>query len=128
MSDVNVTTFIAGVSSLGVLGVPWHPQILADHLTLSQPVEADYAPYITTGTPGFSDLPTALSWFTQTDSTILQWAKSFIKSVFDLKVEPAQKKVFIDKTTTDFSPFFTYLFIIGKLIKWHILDAVFFKC
>ena len=26
-----------GVSSLGVLGVPWHPQILSDQLTLSQP-------------------------------------------------------------------------------------------
>ena len=28
---------MTGVSSLGVPGVPWHPQILADHLTLSQP-------------------------------------------------------------------------------------------
>ena len=27
----------SGVSSLGVPGVPWHPQILADQLTLSQP-------------------------------------------------------------------------------------------
>ena len=27
----------SGVSSLGVPGVPWHPQILADNLTLSQP-------------------------------------------------------------------------------------------
>ena len=27
----------AGVSSLGVPGMPWHPQILADQLTLSQP-------------------------------------------------------------------------------------------
>ena len=26
-----------GVSSLGVPGVPWHPQILTDQLTLSQP-------------------------------------------------------------------------------------------
>ena len=26
-----------GVSSLGVSGVSWHPQILADQLTLSQP-------------------------------------------------------------------------------------------
>ena len=26
-----------GVSSLGVPVVPWHPQILADQLTLSQP-------------------------------------------------------------------------------------------
>ena len=44
---------------------PWgcrgcHPQILADQLTLSQPEGADYAQQITTGTPGFSGLPTAL--------------------------------------------------------------------
>ena len=49
-----------GLSSLGVPAVPWHPQILADQLTLSQPGGADYAHHITTGTPGFSDLPTAL--------------------------------------------------------------------
>ena len=36
------------------------PQILADQLTLSQPGRADYAHHINTGTPGFSDLPTAL--------------------------------------------------------------------
>ena len=52
--------YITGLSSLGVLGVPWHPQILADQLTLSQPGGEDYAHCITTGTPGFSDLPTAL--------------------------------------------------------------------
>ena len=45
---------------MGVLGVPWHPQILADQLTLSQPGGTDYAHLTTTGTPGFSDLPTAL--------------------------------------------------------------------
>ena len=44
----------------GVPGVPWHPQILADQLTLSQPGGTDYAKLIITGTPGFSDLPTAL--------------------------------------------------------------------
>ena len=37
-----------------------YPQILAGQLTLSQPGGADYAHYITTGTPGFSDLSTAL--------------------------------------------------------------------
>ena len=37
-----------------------HPQIFADQLTLSQPGGADYAHHINTGTPGFSDLPTAL--------------------------------------------------------------------
>ena len=52
--------FRAGVSSLGVPGVPWHTQILADQLTLFQPGGTDYARLITTGTPGFLDLPTAL--------------------------------------------------------------------
>ena len=50
----------AGLSSVGVPGVPWHTQILADQLTLFQPRGTDYARLITTGTPGFSDLPTAL--------------------------------------------------------------------
>ena len=36
------------------------PQFLADQLTLFQPGGTDYARLITTGTPGFSDLPTAL--------------------------------------------------------------------
>ena len=35
-------------------------QMLADHLTLFQPGGTDYAHLITIGTPGFSDLPTAL--------------------------------------------------------------------
>ena len=51
---------MSGLSSLGVPGVPWHTQILADQLTLFQPGGTDYAHLITTGTPGFSDLPTAL--------------------------------------------------------------------
>jgi hypothetical protein len=54
------TLFKAGLSSLGVPSVPWHTQILADQLTLFQPGGTDYALLITTGTPGFSDLPTAL--------------------------------------------------------------------
>ena len=41
-------------------GVPWHTQILADQLTLFQPGGTDYAHLITTDTPGFSDVPTAL--------------------------------------------------------------------
>ena len=49
-----------GLSSLGVPGLPWHTQILADQLTLFQPGGKDYAHLITTGTPGCSDLPTAL--------------------------------------------------------------------
>ena len=65
--DVSIATQISieeclttGVSSLVVPGVPWHTQILADQLTLFQPGRTDYAHLITTGTPGFSDLPTAL--------------------------------------------------------------------
>ena len=50
----------AGLSSLGVPGVPWHTQILADQLTLFHPGGTDFAHLITTGTPRFSDLPTAL--------------------------------------------------------------------
>ena len=50
----------AGVSSLGVPWVPWHPQILADQLTLSQPGGGRLCPPNNTGIPGFSDLPTAL--------------------------------------------------------------------
>ena len=42
-------------------GVPWHTQILADQLTLFQSGGTDYAHLITTGTPGFSDVPTALT-------------------------------------------------------------------
>ena len=52
--------FNAGLSSLGVPGVPWHTQIFADQLTLFQTGETVYAHLITTGTPRFSDLPTAL--------------------------------------------------------------------
>jgi hypothetical protein len=40
--------------------VPWHRQILAKQLTLSEPGGANCAHHIITGTPGFSDLPTAL--------------------------------------------------------------------
>ena len=54
------STYMAGLSSLGVPGVPWHTQILADHLTLFQPGGTDYAHLITNGNLGFSDLPTAL--------------------------------------------------------------------
>ena len=37
--------------------MPWQPSILSDQLTLSDPERVDYAPQITTGTPGFSGLP-----------------------------------------------------------------------
>ena len=56
-SSLSFCQLHTGLSSLGVPGVPWHTQILADQLTLL----TDYAPLITTGTPGFSDLPTALT-------------------------------------------------------------------
>ena len=52
--------YFSGPSSLGVPGVPWHTQYFADQLTLFQPGGTDYAHLITTDTPGFSDLPTAL--------------------------------------------------------------------
>ena len=45
---------------LGVPGMPWHTQILADQLTLFQPGGTDYAHLITAGTPGFLNHPTAL--------------------------------------------------------------------
>ena len=41
------------LSSLGVPGVPWHPQILADQLTLFQPRGADYAHQIILAPPDF---------------------------------------------------------------------------
>ena len=44
----------------GCRGCRGKPQVLADQLILSKPGWADYAYHITTGTPGFSDLPTAL--------------------------------------------------------------------
>ena len=45
-----------GVSSLGVPVVPWHPQILADQLTLSQPEGAVYAHQIILVPPDFQTL------------------------------------------------------------------------
>ena len=50
--DSKCCMFIAGLSSLGVLGVPWHTQILADQLTLFQQGGTDFAHLITIGTPG----------------------------------------------------------------------------
>jgi hypothetical protein len=35
--NINIDYISAGLSSLGVPGVPWQPLILADQLTLSQP-------------------------------------------------------------------------------------------
>ena len=71
----------SGVSSLGVPGVPWHPQILADQLILSQLGGTDYAHLITTGTPGFSDLPTALQSWNRT------WSKLVVNLSFAVKIK-----------------------------------------
>ena len=60
MSPAPSMCLFTGLSSLGVPGVPWHTQILADQLTLFQTGGADYALLITTRTPGFSVLTTAL--------------------------------------------------------------------
>ena len=54
------------------------------------------------------NVTTFMTWFTQIDSTILQWGKSFIKSDFDFR------KIFMDKTTTDFRPLF-HIGIIGMV-------------
>ena len=56
-----------GLLSLGVPGVPWHTQILADQLTLFQPGGTNYVHLITNGTPGFSDLPTVLQMIQRID-------------------------------------------------------------
>ena len=53
-SKVTLTYYTTGVSSLEI------PGILADQLTLFQLGGIGYVHLITTGTPGFSDLPTAL--------------------------------------------------------------------
>ena len=62
MDNLRWVVFITGPSSLGVPGVPWYTQILADQLTLFQPGGTYYAHLITSGTLGFSDLPTALQY------------------------------------------------------------------
>ena len=55
------TYLLKGCRPWGCRVLPWHTQILADQLTLFQPGGTNYAHLITTGTPGFSDLPTALT-------------------------------------------------------------------
>ena len=44
---------LAGLSKFWVPGVPWHPQILRDQLTLSHPVGTNFDHLITAGTLGF---------------------------------------------------------------------------
>ena len=64
-----------------------HPQVLADQLTilLYQPREAGYAQYITTGTPEFSVLPTALFM----PGILSSWAPriSFLVFLIDMKYD-----------------------------------------
>ena len=72
----------SGLSSLGVPGVPWHTQILADQLTLFQLGGTDYAHLITTDIPKFSDLPTALYLKENTESQTQHLKLSF-KKVFN---------------------------------------------
>ena len=51
-----------GLSSLGVPGVPFHPQILADQLILSQPRGADYLHQIILAPPDFHTFQRPCSW------------------------------------------------------------------
>ena len=53
-----------GLSSLGLQGVPWHSQILADQLTLAQQREADYAHQIILAPPDFQTFrrPWSVQW------------------------------------------------------------------
>ena len=58
-----VHMYYAGLSEPEVPGVPWPPQVLAEHLNLSQPVGQIMPNTLLRATPPpprFSDLPTAL--------------------------------------------------------------------
>ena len=57
------TTYLQAFYPPGVPRAPWHPQILADQLTLSQPVEGRLCPPNNTGFPQISGLPKALIWY-----------------------------------------------------------------
>ena len=92
--------------------VPWHTQILADQLTLFQPGGTNYAHLITTGTPGFSYLPTALllsflpknkrkklcksalaSWFIKIKRHFETWAWLINCQLFEQFCEPFWVKI-----------------------------------
>ena len=51
-----IERLLTGLSSLGVRGVPWHTQILADQLTLPQPGGTDCAHQIILAPPDFQTL------------------------------------------------------------------------
>ena len=64
------TTTRTDPSSLGVPGVPWHTQYLADQLTLFQPGGTNNDHHIANDTPKFSYLlpiPVSISQLLQTD-------------------------------------------------------------
>ena len=53
ISQQGKQSLVAGLSSLGEPGVPWHPHFVADQLTLSQPRGADYAHQLMLAPPAF---------------------------------------------------------------------------
>ena len=106
---------IAGMSSPGVLGMPWLPQILADQLTLAQPGGTDYAHQITSGTPGFSDLPTTL----QSIELICKYlAKVCFNLHHGLLLNSLNNKLLVKKNT--FANFLHFL----VLLKWQIWNIM----
>ena len=108
---------ILGPSSLGVLGVPWHTQILGDQVTLFQPGGKDYAHLITTGTPGFSDLPKALyipdfhTWhssdivFKHMNQIIFQNLKFWILVIFRAALNSMPNTIFLPLQASELSNF-----------------------
>ena len=58
MAAAQLAVLVAGVSSMGVPGL--HPQVLASLSQLGGQIIPPTS--LTTGSPGFSDLPTALFW------------------------------------------------------------------
>jgi len=62
-----------------VVPAGWHPQILADQLTLSQPGGNRLCPRITIGTSGFPDLPTALKGLDEKQSILKKLSKDYDK-------------------------------------------------
>ena len=67
-----------GLSSLGMPGVPWYPQILADQLTLSQPRGTNYAHQIILATTDFQTFHRPWIIHTYYKMTISKLHKDFI--------------------------------------------------
>ena len=121
--------FCRGVVPGGAMA--WHPQILADQLNLSQPGGTDYAHLITTGTSGFSDLPTALFW----------WQKSLLVkkavSAIDLVVEHNGADFLKPKVVMSMSWYqvhvydiFAFIVLLISLFLWFMfkLCSCFLRC